>query len=462
MRFAQALVLLLVALAPRVYLWGSVPVSVHGDEAGFSAVGDDTYEEPVAPWLFGPNNLPMVHYWVIGYVRHFWPDRDTVWSARAISSLFGLAQALAVVALAAHGAGFCGALTAAIVMAHAMMLSFERTVWCQVWTTGCWTLALWLVVRWPRARSAAIAAGALVAASFYAYQASRISLAIAGAGLFTLLVTTPAGSRARLMIRVAQGLGGFAIVIAPFAYGIWLTPPAWAGRMVATSWLATEHASLAFAWQQFSMTVRAMADGTVVTGVPMVLAWIGFCAAPSAALGVTLAVWTVLVMVGSALRMSLYAEALVCAMPALALGAAYVTRVPGVRRVALLVPVLFAWLVWPPLRAYYPAAAQFHGDSQAWEFYRQFLAAQPPEARFLMMHGCGHGITRLALHHRRCEDTWTTLPATIPPHATVIAFPTYWAPTAAEQCRAAGLPTYEVQWATAPAVVCGDAVVMPP
>jgi hypothetical protein len=116
--------------------------------------------------------------------------------------------------------------------------------------------------------------------------------------------------------------------------------------------------------------------------------------------------------------------------------------------------------VWPPLRGYYAAGAKFEGDSAAWEQYRQFLVAQPPTARFLMLHGCGHGVTQLALHRRPCEDI-AALPATIAPHTTVIAFPTAWAPTAAGMCRAAGLPTYEVQWASAPAVVCGDAVVMP-
>jgi hypothetical protein len=86
----------------------------------------------------------------------------------------------------------------------------------------------------PHRVGAAVAAD-VAALGCYGYQSSRIAPLIAAAGLLPLLLRTR--TRRTTIALSAAGMVGFAIVIAPLAFGFQLHPDMLFGRAHSTSWL---------------------------------------------------------------------------------------------------------------------------------------------------------------------------------------------------------------------------------
>ena len=83
------------------------------------------------------------------------------------------------------------------------------------------------------------------------------------------------------------------------------------------------------------------------------------------------------------------------------------------------------------------------------------IAAQPPSARFLVAGiGCDLGTTRMAPHHRSCENISTALPPDpLPLETRVIVVPTV--PSLVAACRERNLSVSELTWGGVGATVCG-------
>jgi hypothetical protein len=444
-----------IILVPRVYLWGTVPVGgVCPDEYGFSAVGDDEYAQPSPIWSFGPNGLPTASFWLIGYARHFWPNPNTIWSGRAVTAAIGVIQATAVTAIAAQLAGLPGAFTAAAFLANPLLLLFERDVCCNIWPSAAWCVGLWCLLRWPRSRFAAAMVGLLAGLAYYSYQAARIVPAIALVGIGTALVVSR--QRRVVLLSAAIGCAVFLATIAPFLYGIWCClPHEYGARAWGTSWLETPLASWAFAWQRAVETVSLLTfNQTLPYALP--LAVLGLSAAGNVVLSATLATWGVLVMIGSAIRTEpLYAAVIVSLMPVFALGLACLCRLPLLRRVALVIPCLVALATWRQLPAAVEQWSHYQADWAMHVDFMNFIVAQPPRTRFLLAGlPCDLGVTRLALHHRPCENITALPPDPLPPETRVIVIPT--APSLVAACRERNLSVSELTWGGVGATVCGS------
>jgi 4-amino-4-deoxy-L-arabinose transferase-like glycosyltransferase len=398
-----------IILAPRYYLWGTVPAGFHGDEGGFAAVGMQMFAAPASLSSFGPQALPNAHFWLYGAGIELLGF--SIWSARFVTSLFGALQAFAVADIARRTAGMWAALTAALVMAAPLQLHFDRLAMCNVMTTATWVLALWLVVAFPYRTAAALAAGMLLALGWYGYQSSRIAPLIVAAGLLPLLAR-PA-TRGRTIRAAAAGLIGFAIVITPLALGFRREPAALLGRAQSTSWLqqsADVWTVLVYhlretAWASLGLQFDA-SGGFFPFPVPLVpigllgLVLIGFLACRPAAMRACLAVWIVLVLAGNVLRSyPVYAPVLVCLVPALAIAAAYAVR--WLRWVA---PLAAAAMILPPVSSYFELARHIP-PREVLPMAQAALIHEMPTAQPVLIAGgvgCHHGMTAFALRGRTC------------------------------------------------------------
>lgn len=442
---------------PRYYLWGTVPAGIHGDEGGFAAVGAAMFSAPAPLWSFGPQSLPNAHFWLYGAAMHILGR--SIWSARFATSVFGALQAIAVVDIARRMAGMYAALTAALVMAIPLQLHFDRLAMCNVMTTATWVLALWCAVRFPQRRGAALAAGMLLALGWYGYQSSRIVPLIAGAGLLPLLARP--STRPFTIRLTACGLLGFAIVIAPLAYGFYRDPAMLFGRAGATSWLEQSGDR----WSMLAAHLRATAWASLglqfnVSGgffpfaIPLLpiglmgLAMTGLFACRSAALRYCLAAWILLVLIGNVVRAQypVYSPVLICMVPAVALAAAYSVR----------------WLLWfaplgvlimsaKPVYEYYRSARDIPA-SEIVPMAQAALLRDAPGARTVLIAGgvgCNHGLTAFALQGRPCFGPPESPLAPLRPTQLVILFPPFFALDEALSTRA-DLVEYQRQWNTTP------------
>jgi 4-amino-4-deoxy-L-arabinose transferase-like glycosyltransferase len=404
------LLLAAIILVPRYYLWGTVPAGMHGDEGGFASLGAQMFSAPLPLWSFGPQSLPNAHLWLYGAGLHVLGY--SLWSARFVTSLFGVLQALAVVDIARRTAGMAAAVTAALVTTIPLQLHFDRLAMCNVMTTATWALALWCVVRFPRHFGAAAAAGMLLALGWYGYQGSRIAPLIAAVALLPLLLR--ATTRRSTLRLTAAGLIGFAVVIAPLALGFYQQPQALFGRARDTAWLQLPGAG----WPMLTAHLRA--TGSALLGlrydssggffpfdIPLVpigliaVSAVGLFACREAALRRCLSAWIVLVLAGNVLRHNyyVYSPVLVCLAPALALAAAY-----SVRWLRWFAPLVVAAAIAQPLYAYFTAGThapvtEIVPMAQA-ALLRDMDGLQPVVIAGGV--GCGHGMTAFALHGRTC------------------------------------------------------------
>jgi 4-amino-4-deoxy-L-arabinose transferase-like glycosyltransferase len=444
-----------VILAPRYYLWGTVPAGIHGDEGGFAAVGMQMFAAPASLSSFGPQSLPSAHFWLYGAGIELLGF--SIWSARFVTSLFGAVQAFAVTDIARRTAGMWAALTAALVMAVPLQLHFDRLAMCNVMTTATWVLALWLVVAFPYRIAAGLGAGMLLALSWYGYQSSRIAPLITVAGLLPLLAR-PATRRPTLRA-AAAGLIGFAVVITPLALGFRREPATLLGRAQSTAWLQqpgdlwsplADHLR-ATAWASLGLQFDA-SGGFFPFEVPLVpigllgLVLIGFLACRSAAMCACLALWIVLVLAGHVLRSySVYAPVLVCLVPALALAAAY-----SVRWLRWAAPLAAAAMILPPLSSYFELARRVPPSEVLPMAQAAFIDAMPTAQPVLIAGGvgCHHGMTAFALRGRTCLDPESARSATTPAQL-VIVFPPFFS-LAQSLSGYPGLVEYGRQWGTMP------------
>jgi 4-amino-4-deoxy-L-arabinose transferase-like glycosyltransferase len=444
-----------IILAPRCYLWGSVPAGIHGDEGGFATVGMQMFAAPESLSSFGPQSLPNAHFWLYGAGIELFGV--SIWSARFVTSLFGALQAFAVADIARRTAGTSAALTAALVMAVPLQLHFDRLAMCNVMTTATWVAALWVVVAFPYRTAAAAAAGMTLALGWYGYQASRIAPLVAAAGLLPLLAR-PALRRPTIRA-AAAGLIGFALVIAPLALGFLREPAAFLGRAQSTSWLqqrgdpwsALADHLRATAWAALGLQFDA-SGGFFPFEVPVVpigllgLALIGLAACRSGAMRACLAVWIVLVLAGNVLRSySVYAPVLVCLVPALALAAAY-----AVRWLRWAAPFVAAVMILPPVSSYFELARRIPA-SEVLPMAQAALLRDLPSAEPVLIAGgvgCRHGLTAFALRGRRCFEPETARSSTAAAQL-VIVFPRFvsLAPSLASD---PALVEYHRQWGTTP------------
>lgn len=461
------LLLATVIVLPRYFLWGTVPAGIHGDEGGFAALGMRMFSAPAPLWSFGPQNLPNAHLWLYGAGIHVLGR--SIWSARFVTSLFGLLQAFAIVDIARRTAGTWAALTAALVMAIPLQLHFDRLAMCNVMTTATWALALWCVVRFPGRAGAALAAGMLLGLGWYGYQSSRIAPLIAAVGVLPLLVHPH--TRWTTIKLGAVGLVGFAIVIAPLAFGFQLQPEMLFGRAQTTSWLQQS----GDAWPALAAHLRATGWATLglqfdssggffpfaIPPVPIgliALALIGLLACPSPALRWCLAVWIVLVLVGNVLRIyPVYAPVLVCMVPALALAAAY-----SVRWLRWAAPLGAALLMVQPVYNYFHSATLVPSTEVIPMAQADLLRDLDGVDTVLIAGGvgCGHGMTIFALHGRTCLGPPD---GAFPPPTTAqlfILFPDFFGLDQSLATRA-DLARYEREWASTP-VHIWSAVPLPP
>jgi len=402
-----------VVLIPRVVGWGQHPAIVDGDEMGFFALGIAEYAHRSPPWTFGPNGLPTAHLWLMGLADAAF-GRD-IWSARLVTALFGAVQALAIVAASFRLAGGMGALTAAVVLCLPLELHFERLNMCNVWTTATWSSAFALAVLAPWRFWSAGVIGALLAAGWYGYQSSRLVPLIIAAPLLLLLVR--ASGRQRLVI--AAGVLSFALVLAPLAYGFWLTPPMLSGRAVNTSWLGSG-AGMAGAQLHLQATLGAFSGSAfdhtaffpyhlpLFTWPVMLLALVGVGAARSWPLALCLAGWIGAVAVGNFIRnIPVYSCVLICAVPAVAVAAGL-----SARRLRLAAPLLAAVSVLPLTWRYLDEARTVPQSVRGAMAHYRALQSVPFGAPLLVggMLPCAHGFNRL---HTPCFDLETP-PAPLP------------------------------------------------
>jgi len=426
------LLLAVVILLPRYYLWGAVPAGIHGDEGGFSAIGMRMFADPEPLWSFGPQNLPNAHFWLFGAgIRML---GVSIWSARFVTSLFGVVQAFALVDIARRTAGMSAALTAALVMAIPLQLHFDRLAMCNVMTSATCVLALWCLVSFPRRVAAAVVAGMLLGLGWYAYQSSRIVPLIAGAGLLPLLVRRE--TRQTTVRLTAWGLGGFAIVIAPLAVGFVLQPDTFITRAGSTSWYVQANR----VWPAFTGHLRATALASVglrfdesggffpfdIPVIPfglLALAVIGLIACRSAALRWCLTAWIILVLAGNFVRYyPVYAPVLVCIVPALALAAAYSTRWLG-----WVAPILVAVAIAQPVRDYFRHAANIP-PGEIIPMAQAALLRDMRDVQTVVIAGgvgCRHGMTNFALQGRTCLGPGEEPPPDASPPQLYILFPPF-------------------------------------
>jgi 4-amino-4-deoxy-L-arabinose transferase-like glycosyltransferase len=444
-------------LVPRYYLWGTVPAGIHGDEGGFAAVGMAMFSAPAPLWSFGPQSLPNAHFWLYGaaiYLLGF-----SVWSARFATSVFGTLQAFAVVDIARRTAGMCAALTAALVMAIPLQLHFDRLAMCNVMTTATWVLALWCLVRFPQRTGAALAAGMLLALGWYGYQSSRIVPLIAAGGLLPLLARS--STRRSTLRLTGYGCIGFALVIAPLAYGFLRDPPMLLGRASSTSWLEPGEHLWPMLASHLQATIGAClglqfdsSGGFFPFAIPLIpigvmgLAILGLVASRSSALRWCLATWIVLVLIGNLVRAQypVYSPVLVCMVPALALAAA----------------LSALWLHWvaplgvlivaaQPAYEYYQSARHIP-DSELIPMAQAALLQNVRDAPTVLIAGgvgCTHGLTAFALRGRPCFGPPASPFAPLSPAELVILFPPYFALDHVLSTRAE-LVEYQRQWNTTP------------
>jgi 4-amino-4-deoxy-L-arabinose transferase-like glycosyltransferase len=455
-------------VVPRYYLWGTVPAGIHGDEGGFAAVGMAMFSAPGPLWSFGPQSLPNAHFWLYGAAIGVLGR--SIWSARFVSSIFGTLQALAIVDIARRTAGLCAAVTAALFMAIPLQLHFDRLAMCNVMTTATWVLALWCIVRFPQRLEAALAAGMLLALGWYGYQSSRITPLIAAAGLLPLLVQ--ASTRRSAMRLAAYGGAGFAVVIAPLAYGFYREPDMLFGRAGSTSWLK-QSADLwsvlaahlrATTWASLGLQFDA-SGGFFPFDVPLIpiglmgLAGIGLWACRSPALRWCLATWIALVLVGNLLRAQfpVYAPVLVCMVPALALAVAY-----SVRWLRWLAPIVVLLVSAQPIHQYFQSASRIPGSEMVPMAQAAILQAMPAVPTVLIAGGvgCGHGLTAFALQGRHCLGPPASPLDPMRAAQLVIVFPPFFALDHVLSTRA-DLTEYDRQWDTTP-VHIWSAMPLPP
>jgi len=421
-----------VILLPRYYLWGAAPAGIHGDEGGFASVGVQMFAAPQPLWSFGPQSLPNAHFWLFGAAIH--ALGYDIWSARFVTSLFGIVQAFAIADIARRTAGMAAALTAALVMAIPLQLHFDRLAMCNVMTMATWAVALWCIVRFPWRLEAAAAAGMLLGLGWYGYQSSRIVPLIAAAGLLPLLAR--ADTRRPAIRMAAAGLLGFAIVIAPLAIGFVLHPETFLGRAGSTSWLAQPahgwpvlvgHLS-ATAWASVGLRFDE-SGGFFPFAIPvipfglMALALLGLFACRSAALRWCLATWIVLVLAGNFLRYyPVYAPVLVCLVPAVALAAAC-----SARWLRWLAPLAVALAIAQPVRDYFRNAVRIP-VGEILPMAQAALLRDMDEVQTVVIAGgvgCGHGMTNFALHGRTCLNPGENVPAGADPPQLFIVFPPF-------------------------------------
>lgn len=452
--------LLALILAPRLYLWGTAPAGVHGDEGGYAALGARVFAHPIALWGFAPNALPWAGCWVLGLARHLLGG--SIWSARLVTSIFGVLQALAAVSIAWRIAGLSGAVTTALVMAMPLEIHYERVVLPSVWTTATWTVALWCVVREPRSSVMAFVAGVVLALGWYGYQSSRVGLPIAAVGLAAAFATGRLRGGP-----VLAGVIGFALGVAPIVYGFTVAPAMLLGRAHATSWLSGP-----WTWEQLSGHLQATAALLVGRGydttsffpiqLPLVpvgiaaLGAVGLLSAP-APLGWCLGAWIVFVAAGHVMRdVPAYSPVLVCLVPALAIAAGCAARairgpVPRVGMVVL--PALVAMAVPPALAVYFRTATVLPRSEVLPMGQAAFVDALPDGRPVYIAGGaigCSHGLTQMALRERQCVDI-IELPEDAD-HAVVVLYPEFQ--SLADACTRAHLQVHSRDWAGLPVEVC--------
>ena len=194
---------------------------MHGDEGGFATLGVGMFAAPEPLWSFGPQSLPNAHFWLYGAAVQLFGV--SIWSVRFLVG--GLRRAAGAgdrrhrasngwPGGRADGGGGHGDPAAAALRPAGHV---QRDDDGDLGPSRCG-----VVVRFPRHAAAAFAAGALVAVGWYGYQAASIAPLIAAAGVLPL-VWRRAAPRVALR-QLAVGAVGFALVIAPLAYGFYLTP----------------------------------------------------------------------------------------------------------------------------------------------------------------------------------------------------------------------------------------------
>ena len=420
MTLVRLLLIALLLLAPRLYLWGTVPAGIHGDEAGQVAFGIREFAHPSPPWESFVM-LPTAHFWLYGAAVALAGGHRDVWPGRAVSGVFGILGACAITAIAWRMTGWWGALIAACALASPLTLQFERMALVNIWTTALWSMALAVLV-YSRRIAALMLSGALVGLSAYGYHVSRLVPGIALIGGLGALWQAP-----RATLRAAPWwLASCLVVAAPYLYGMWLYPQIAFGRAIATSWLAGAPASEwgRLAMVHVGMTIETMMGQhfddsggffpyhlplfpSVVVGATLIgsigVAW----RAP--ALWCVLVAWLVGVLGGNVLRGGFaYSCVLVCAVPACALLSSGIAAWPWHGRdliCALSVVTLVAGIA-PQVWRYYAHADHVSPSDQKILDYYVYWRDHPPDGPVVQHNallGCGGGFGQLFMPYG-CRD----------------------------------------------------------
>jgi hypothetical protein len=175
------------------------------------------------------------------------------------------------------------------------------------------------------------------------------------------------------------------------------------------------------------------------------LAAVGLIACRSAALRCCVLAWLAFVIAGNVMRAEfiVYAPVLICAVPPLALAAAW-----SARWLRWLAPVIAVAIMIQPIRDYF-AAGRSVPASEALPMAQAAAIEQHSDADGVFVAGglgCEHGLTVWALHGRPCFAVGTAELSAAAPAQLFIVYPPYFAQDAVLDTRADLILTTE-RWA---------------